>query len=281
MPRITYRTRLADLLAKSWITPRDRNFMESLLAHYNHKGYMSAGRARCVRDLEARYANEPTVNSNLLAEVTELRSRIADASSWDAGFMDSVIGQVKAGRALSEKQAATVAKVNSRYSADALAALDAFDSEYRASDLMQERFAIMVGYYKSNGYYGKITSRVVDGFVPSKKQYEAITSNKYAVKILAGWEAAPKYATGSMAMIRGRRDVHSSQAFTASGNGKLPVVVVAVNAAHPSSACKGNKIYKVLPVGCAQTFLVEERDLKTYRAPKAPKKPRAKRVSDA
>ena len=107
MPRITYRTRLADLLAKSWITPRDRNFMESLLSHYNNKGYMSSGRARCVRDLEARYANEPTVNSNLLAEVNELRSRIADASSWDAGFMDSVIGQVKAGRALSEKQAAT------------------------------------------------------------------------------------------------------------------------------------------------------------------------------
>jgi len=230
--------------------------------------------------MEARYESKPVVNSNLLAEVTELRSRIADASSWDAGFMDSVIGQVNAGRALSEKQAATVAKVNSRYSADALAALDAFDSEFRASDLMQERFAIMVEYYKSNGYYGKITSRVVDGFVPSKKQYEAITSNKYAAKILAGWETAPKHATGSMALVRGNRG-GSMPAFRASGNGKLPVVIVAVNAARPSSACKGNKVYKVLPVGCAQTFLVEERDLKTYRAPKAPKKPRAKRVSNA
>ena len=281
MPRITYRTRLADLLAKPWITPRDRAFCESLLAHYNKKKYMSAGRAKCVRDMEARYESKPVVNSNLLAEVTELRNRITDGSSWDAGFMESVIGQVKAGRALSEKQIATVAKVNSRYSTEALKAIDAFNDEYRASPSMQERFAIMVGYYKSNGYYGKITSRVVDGFVPSKKQYEAITSNKYAAKILAGWEAAPKYAAGSMAMIRGRRDVHSSQAFTASGNGTLPVVVVAVNAAHPSSACKGNKVYKVLPVGCAQTFLVEERDLKTYRAPKAPKKPRTRRVSNA
>ena len=281
MARITYRTRLADLLATPWITPRDRAFCESLLAHYNKKKYMSAGRAKCVRDMEARYANKPVINSNLLAEVTELRDRIADGSSWDAGFMESVIGQVKAGRALSEKQIATVAKVNSRYSTEALKAIDAFNDEYRASPLMQERFAIMVGYYKSNGYYAKITSRAVDGFVPSKKQYEAITSNKYAAKILAGWEAAPKYAAGSMAMVRGRRDVHSSQAYTASGNGTLPVVVVATNAVHPESACKGNKVYKVLPVGCAQTFLVEERDLKTYRAPKAPKKPRAKRVSNA
>ena len=55
----------------------------------------------------------------------------------------------------------------------------------------------------------------------------------------------------------------------AAGNGKLPVVVVAANASTPSSACKGNKIYKVLPVGCAQTFMVEERDLKAHRTPKS------------
>lgn len=271
MPRVTYRTRLADLLAKPWITPRDRTFCESLLAHYNKKKYMSAGRARCVRDLEARYANKPTVNSNLLAEVTELRSRIADGSSWDAGFMDSVIGQINAGRDLSEKQAATVAKVNSRYSTEALAALDAFAEQYRESAEMQECFGIMVAYYKKNGYYGNIVSRVVEGFVPTKKQYDALCTNKYATKILAGWTSEPKYPAGTMAMMR---STGHSAAWRAAGNGKLPVVIVASNSRAPSSACKGNKIYKVLPVGCAQTFEVEERDLKKHRNPakKAKKK---------
>ncbi len=146
MARITYRTRLADLLAKPWITTRDRAFCESLLAHYNTKKYMSAGRARCVRDMEARYENKPVVNSNLLAEVTDLRSRIADGSSWDAGFMDSMIDQVSAGRELSEKQNATVAKVNSRYSVDAIKAINAFSAEYAANDNMQTRFDIMVKY---------------------------------------------------------------------------------------------------------------------------------------
>tara|TARA_E500000331_G_scaffold352881_1_gene402436 strand:- start:1732 stop:2577 length:846 start_codon:yes stop_codon:yes gene_type:complete len=273
MARITYRTRLADLLAKPWITPRDRAFAESLLAHYNKKKYMSAGRARCVRDMEARYASKPVVNSNLLAEVTELRSRIADGSSWDAGFMDSVIGQVNAGRDLSEKQAATVAKVNSRYSTEALAALNAFDAEYRASEGMQTRFSIMVAYYNKTGYYGNITSRVKEGFVPTKKQYEAITANKYATKILAGWDADPKFAVGSMALVRGSRygttkGPDGNAAWTAAQNGALPVVIVAQNSSAPSSACKGNKIYKVLPVGCAQTFEVEERSLKAHRIPK-------------
>lgn len=267
MPRVTYRTRLAVLLSKEWITPRDRAFCESLLAHYNNKKYMSAGRARCVRDLEARYESKPVVNSNLLAEVTELRSRIADGSSWDAGFMDSVIGQVNAGRNLSEKQAATVAKVNSRYSPDALAALNAFDAEYRGSEAMQTRFGIMVAYYRKNGYYGNITTRVVDGFVPTKKQYDALTTNKYATKILAGWDADPKFTVGSMVMVRsGSNTPHTL--WQSAGKGKLPVVIVASNSSAPKSACKGNKIYKVLPVGCAQTFEVEERALKAHRIPK-------------
>ncbi len=267
MARITYRTRLADLLAKSYLSNRDRAFAQSLLDHYNVKKYMSAGRARCVRDLEARYASAPTVNSNLLAELTELRSRIVDASSWDAGFVESVIDQTNAGRDLSEKQIATVAKVNSRYSAEALAALNAFDTEYRMNTLWQERFRIMVAYYKANGYYGNITSRVVEGFVPTQKQYEAITCNKYAVKILTGWEAAPKFVPGSMALVRST-SARAAALWRAAGNGKLPVVIVAQNASTPSSACKGNKVYKVLPVGCAETFEVEERDLKAHRTPK-------------
>ena len=272
MPRVTYRTRLADLLAKDYLSQSDRRFAQSLLEHYNKKKYMSAGRAKCVRNMEARYAHQPKVNSNLLAELETLNGKIDDGSSWDAGFVESLISQVKSGRDLSEKQQQTLAKVNSRYSAEALAALDAFANDYRTSDLMQSRFAIMVDYYKSNGYYGNITSRVVDGFVPTKKQYEAITCNKYATKILAGWEAAPKFAPGSMALVRSTSP-RASALWRAAGNGKLPVVIVAQNASTPSSACKGNKIYKVLPVGCAQTFMVEERDLKTYRA----KKKRGKR----
>jgi hypothetical protein len=217
--------------------------------------------------MEARYATPPEVNSNLLAELQTLDGKITDKFGWDAGFVESLISQVKSGRDLSEKQQQTLAKVNSRYSAEALAALDAFANEYRTSEIMQQRFAIMVKYYERTGYYGNITCRVVDGFVPTKKQYDAITGNKYAAKILAGWESAPKFAPGSMALVRST-SARASALWRAAGNGKLPVVIVAQNASAPSSACKGNKIYKVLPVGCAQTFMVEERDLKTHRNPK-------------
>ena len=269
MARITYRTRLQDLLAKSYLSQSDRRFAQSLLDHYNHKKYMSAGRAKWVRTLEERYETQPTINSNLLAELQTLNGKIDDGSSWDAVFVESLISQVKSGRDLSEKQQQTLAKVNSRYSADALAALDAFASEYAASEIMQDRFRIMVEYYKRNGYYSNITSRADDdAFAPTQKQYDTITANKYATKILAGWEADPKFPAGSMAMVRSQ---YGHSAWRAAGNGTLPVVVVATNSSAPSSACKGNKIYKVLPVGCAQTFEVEERALKTHRTPKKKK----------
>jgi hypothetical protein len=49
-------------------------------------------------------------------------------------------------------------------------------------------------------------------------------------------------------------------------------VVVGVNVEVPTSAAKGCKIYKILPVGGAQTFNVEERTLKAARVPKKKKK---------
>ena len=267
MPRVTYRTRLTDILAKDWLSPSDRRFAQSLLDHYNRKKYMSSGRARCVRNLEARYESRPDVDEATLTDLKALRARISDGSSWDAGFMDSVIGQVQSGRALSEKQEQTVAKVTLRYNDAALAAIADFDSEYRNSMVMQARWHMMVEYYRANGYYSNLTAKAVEGFIPTKKQYDAITANKYATKIITGWEAEAKYPTGSMAMIRST-GARANAAWRAAGNGKLPVVIVAVNAERPTSACKGNKVYKVLPVGCAQTFMVEERDLKKHRAAK-------------
>ncbi len=269
MPRVTYRTRLDDLLAKDYLTPRDREFAESLLAHYNRKKYMSSGRARWVRTLEDRYAKAPTVDSAVLDDLRALSERIAsvDASSWDAGFVDSVMQQVKAGRAVSEKQQATIDKVKSRWDDNAMAAASSFAENFKASDIMRDRFAIMVAYYKRNGYYSSITSKVTDDFIPTKKQYDCLTGNKYAAKILAGWESDAKYPSGSMVILRESARRSESRAAWRAAAGK-PVVVLTVNASAPVSACKGNKIYKVLPVGCAETFLVEERDLKTHRIAK-------------
>jgi len=42
-------------------------------------------------------------------------------------------------------------------------------------------------------------------------------------------------------------------------------VVIKTNADEPKSACRGNKIYEVLPVGGVGTIMIEERYLKKAR----------------
>ena len=59
MPRITYHARFAALLAKDYVSDRDRSFAESLYSHYKRKGALPAGRRRCFIELEERYAVRP------------------------------------------------------------------------------------------------------------------------------------------------------------------------------------------------------------------------------
>ena len=102
--------------------------------------------------------------------------------------------------------------------------------------------------------------------VPSKGDYDRLTNNKYATKVLAGYFDAPKYEVGSMVSLRGsaswalRRKMPSEMA-----------VVIQANAEIPVAAARGNKVYKLLPVGGTQTIIAEERDLKTHRVPKKKK----------
>jgi len=270
MARITYRTRLQDLLAKPYLPSGERRFAQSLLDHYNRKGYMSAGRARCVRQMEERYATAPVVNSNLVAELDNLRNRIEAGNpgyeaSWDHNFVKSLTEQAQAGRDLSERQKEILEKLKGRWSEEATASAAAWRTGFTSEQ--RERFNVMVDYYATSGYYGSIVeaSKSNPSFTPTEKQYRAVTENKYAMKILAGWEGAQKYATGSMVAVR--KGAPMALRLACGGNAAPnPVVIVGANTRAPTSACRGNKIYKVLPVGNAQTFEVEERHLKRVPA---------------
>jgi hypothetical protein len=262
MARITYRTRLQDLLDKNYLSRSDRKFATGLLEHYNRKKQMSAGRCRWVRTLEARYEKVPTAASpELIAELEKLRARISDGSSWSAGFIESLTEQLRIGRTLSEKQNVTLEKIRAQFSDAAIATTQAFQSTYGADAGMRARFTNMCEYYAGNtGYYSSIWGQAktagFDSFVPTEKQYNAITTNKYAVKLISGFEAPPAFPKGSMAMIRGN---------------SLPVMIVKPDCTFPQNPRKGNKVYLVLPVGKAQTIEVEEAGLKKLKIPKKKK----------
>ena len=54
MARITYADRLKALIANPAMSARDCQFANSLLSYYVKRKSLTSGRARCVRELEAR-----------------------------------------------------------------------------------------------------------------------------------------------------------------------------------------------------------------------------------
>ena len=115
MARSTYGTRLEALIANPAISQRDKAFAESLHRFYTSKRRLTAGRARCVKQLEDRYSPEKLAaamekGAAMLERLNAVCER-TEPKSWGRGFVNSLQGQIMAGRELSEKQIKTLEKI--------------------------------------------------------------------------------------------------------------------------------------------------------------------------
>tara|TARA_R110001583_G_scaffold16046_1_gene65248 strand:- start:874 stop:1266 length:393 start_codon:yes stop_codon:yes gene_type:complete len=127
---------------------------------------------------------------------------------------------------------------------------------------MRDKALIVARYYEHTGYFGNLVTNLDEdpAYVPSEKQYRKMVENKYAQKVLACHHAAAKYAVGSFVALRSGASWADRQA-----TGNRPCVVIQANAAPITSAARGAKKYKVLPIGSAKPVIVEERHLKIAR----------------
>ena len=270
MARSTYGTRLEALIANPAISQRDKTFAESLLRFYTSKRRLTAGRARCVADLEDRYSPEKLAaamekGAGMLERLNAVCER-TEPKSWGRGFINSLQGQIMAGRELSEKQIKTLEKIEAENSDEAIKARDTWKLDYRYENdpawpgrhsMVAE---VAARYYKAAGYFQGLVHSILndDGFVPTIEQYNKITKNKFAVKVLTAHFADAKFAPGSLVQF-------GATAPSALRRIKVPCVVISSNGGPITSAAKGAKVYSVLPMGSAKTLLCEERHLKKAR----------------
>ena len=260
--RTNWKTEFAALLASKRLTGRDRSFIESLHAHYSRGKAMTSGRKHhffLVKERIAQLdAGGVTGDATIEARCALMIERTPE-SSWDRGFVESLQGQNANGRALSSRQLEILAKIESRFTDDAIAAARGFADSY--DDAKRERMTRMANYYVGTTYFRDLSDRVLTDveFVPTKKQYDAITGNKYAAKVLAGYVGEPVYAVGATVQARGGQTPAKVRRAL-----KVGGVVLGTNEAI-KSACKGNRVYKVLPIGSMQPINVEERHIKVRR----------------
>ena len=198
-----------------------------------------------------------TTGDKMIQRLEELISRIKDENSWDFGFASSLRDQAQQGRDLSSRQVEILEKIEGNHSDEVLAANEQWIAAWDADKA--QRLQIVAAYYYRNGYFQNIVSSAMANseWIPTPKQYSAITGNKYAQAVLANSLGEPKFATASMVEFRKAGRV----SYGLRGKAALILRVLPEVETH----AKGGKRYEVLPVGQSTPVVCEERDLKKGR----------------
>ena len=182
-------------------------------------------------------------------------------NDWSRGFLESVKEQLGRRGNLSDKQINIVKKIESENNEDAQKKRKEWIASY--DDEKRQIAVICATYYHATGdYYRRMANQVLEDpdFVLSEKQWKAMCDNKYAAKVIKATFDDPLYPAGSLVSVRSSAPWRVKDA---SPQGIF--LVVETDAAPVVSACKGAKIYKIMPVGSANSFIIEERHIKKMK----------------
>ena len=252
--------RLENLVANPLVVDStDYVFAKGLLDYYNKKGYLSTGRRPWLDKLEVKY--DPATYVDPLAGNPEAACIVAllereDVSVRDKNFLESLKGAVARWGKLTDRQEYALNQIVERYSDEGRARRSEWSSIYK--DGPRAEAVIAAHYYLSNPpYYADLATRIVteDDFIPSEKQFNAITKNKYAQKVIKAALSEPLFAEGQM--VEGRASSYKLRGKKA--------FVLKVNYGYVTTAAKGTKKYLVLPVGQPAPVVVEEREIKKVK----------------
>ena len=257
---MSLRERLENLVANPLVVDStDYEFAKGLLEYYDRKGCLTSGRRPWLDKLEHKYdaANyvDPLEGNPHAKVILELLAK-DDVADGDKKFLTSLKNAVARWGKLTDRQFSALERITERYSEEGQQRAAEWLTVY--ANRRHEAIAA-ANYYAANPpYYGDLAERILteDDFVPTEKQFNAITQNKYAQKVIKATLSEPLFPAG--AMVEGR----------ASANYKLrgkKAFVLKVNYGHVTNAAKGTKKYLVLPVGAPTPLVVEEREIKKVK----------------
>ena len=262
MARITLGDRLKTLSEDSNLAPRDRAFAASLLKSYQKSNTLTVGRRPWVEILERRAAeaaNAPTIE--VPAEFVTLQEKIhatSGESCWAAGFIESVIAQVKRGKSLSARQQEVLDGMREEYNGS-------WADDYKAD--FRERALLIAAYYKRARlpYWSNVVEGILgdESYVPPKKSFMKMWGNKYAQRVVEQSLTAPVFTPRDTVQVRSNYTTRSKYSRYVGKKGFIMADAGIIE------AVKGGRGYTVLFAGDPKPLVIEERYL--MKAKKAKK----------
>ena len=125
-----------------------------------------------------------------------------ELSERDRSFAESLKRQFEDGGKLSPKQIECVERMEERYSDAAVAARNEWEANYKK--LHRPIALICAKYYIKTNYFRDLALRIGsdEDFVPTERQFNALTKNKYAKKAIPAATEPPAFPVGSLAKVR-------------------------------------------------------------------------------
>ena len=201
-------------------------------------------------------------NPELVARIEKTAAQgISTLTDWERNFLSSLLDSAKKWGRLTAKQHEVYQRIEKKSDPAFQAARKAWNESWTPEKRDKATFA--ANYYKANPpYFSDAADRILTdpSFIPSEKLYRKMVENKYVTRASQHAQSAPLYEVGSLITIRKSLSVRGE---AARHRGHQAVVLEVEGAM--TSATKGARVYKVLPVGAALPIQTEERWLKKSR----------------
>jgi hypothetical protein len=125
-----------------------------------------------------------------------------ELSERDRKFAESLQRQFNDQGKLSPKQVECVEKMEQRYSPASVLKRERWAQSYKGAH--RDVAMICARYYRTTSYFRDLATKVLldEDFVPTEKQFNALTKNKYAQKAIAAATEPPAFPVGSLAKVR-------------------------------------------------------------------------------
>jgi len=201
-------------------------------------------------------------NPELVSRIEQTAARgISVLTDWERNFMGSLLDSAKKYGRLTAKQHEVFQRIEKKTDPAHQAAVASWRENW--TEEMADQLTFAANYYKANPpYFGDVAERILNdsSYVASEKLYRKMVENKYVQRAMQNAQSTALYEVGSMVTVRSSMSVRGPASYC---RGKDAIVLEAQTAG--TSATKGARIYKVLPVGAALPIETEERYLKKKR----------------
>ena len=201
---------------------------------------------------------------------------------WEQGFVESLEHQFKQKGRLSDSQERHLFKLTNKYNMDRIREENAWCKNYGPE---QRDIAIKCANYydgQYQTYFHDIVNKVLgdpEHHILTLGEYNKLCKNKYALKVLASYDAPEKFAVGDVVQIRAnnRVDIANTDQKTGAvargtrstwGLTNKTCMVLEVNAKPITRAAKAARVYKILIIDETSPIYAHESDLKRLRRPK-------------